>query len=353
MKQMLNTVFGAFLWFLTGTTLNAQSFEVGMTDLAGQIAARSQSNTATTLAISPFQHLDGSCSQMSVHIVDELILNLLMSGGPLQLVERSQLQSILDELAFSGSGLVDATAPQEIGRLLGAEAWVVGTITTIGDRYRISAKLIETETGKLFSAAAVSIPRTDTLKDFEGRLIPGGCAFDLSSSRSGDQGQQLGASRLRTNEALASRTDEQLLLEVVRISTEIDEGKVEVFQRVTNQSDRRVRLVYLQETATAFDDHAQSFWSSNVAGVGRCGGSYNGCFNDATILDAGEVIQISYRMHLRQLFDSRSRLSSSPPVKPIAAPNFLTFRGQFRFYTGENDREYEERSLSLADVPVP
>ena len=63
-------------------------------------------------------------------------------------IDAGQRDEILAELNFSNSGCSDETCQLEIGKLLSAEYIVVGDIGRIGERYLITAKLLETETSR-------------------------------------------------------------------------------------------------------------------------------------------------------------------------------------------------------------
>jgi len=135
------------------------------------------------LAISAFPHSDGSCSETSNYIVDELVLSIFTETQNLQIVERSQLQAVFDELALNQSGMVDLSSANELGKVLGVEALVVGSVTTLGDQLRIFARLIDTETGTVFAGAATTVLNTDTIKALAGNRTSG-CAFSSNTPSS-------------------------------------------------------------------------------------------------------------------------------------------------------------------------
>ena len=158
----------------------------GINQLAAQIVERSASADRTTIAISSFPHVDDSCSELSNFLVDELVLSLFsLPDNHLSIIERSQLGRIFAELELSMSGAVDINTTRELGRIHGVETLLVGTLTTIGDDLRINARLIDTETAQVFSAAAVNIPRTSTIEELMSRPAAGGCTMMQASSGTG------------------------------------------------------------------------------------------------------------------------------------------------------------------------
>ncbi|MBB3192405.1 FlgO family outer membrane protein [Halomonas cerina] len=177
---------------LSGAALAQSGIEDGIDALARQIVARSSSSASdqTTIAISSFPHVDDTCSELSNFLVDELVLSLFsIPDGNLQIIERSQLSRIFAELELSMSGAVDANTTQELGRIHGVDTLLVGSLTTLGDDLRVNSRLINTETGQVFSAAAVNIPKTSTIETLMQRPSASGCTMTPSGAQRGGGGQ--------------------------------------------------------------------------------------------------------------------------------------------------------------------
>ena len=156
----------------------SSSVAEGINQLASQIVARSVAADRTTIAIAAFPHVDDTCSELSNFLVDELVLSFFsMPDAKLSIIERSQLDRIFSELELSLSGAVDVNTTQELGRVHGVDTLLVGTLSTIGDDLRVNARLIDTETARVYSAAAVNIPRTSTYEELMERPAAGGCTM--------------------------------------------------------------------------------------------------------------------------------------------------------------------------------
>ncbi|MGK7912161.1 MAG: CsgG/HfaB family protein [Synechococcus sp.] len=61
--------------------------------------------------------------------VNELLVNKLVQDGTYSVIERSRINAILAEQDLGASGRVDASTAAEIGRILGVEAVIFGTVT--------------------------------------------------------------------------------------------------------------------------------------------------------------------------------------------------------------------------------
>ena len=81
----------------------------------------------------------------SDYVLDELSA-VLVNNGHLIVVDRANLDKIRQELGFNVSGEVSDASMQEIGQMLGAQALVTGSLTSIADLRRVMFKVIMTET---------------------------------------------------------------------------------------------------------------------------------------------------------------------------------------------------------------
>src|SRR3954469_9379319 len=94
----------------------AGSVEQGLAQLAQQIVTKLKAANKTALAVLPFPNADGTCSVLSTFIADELIQSLLnVPGSGLEIVERWQLQAVLDQLKLGGSELLDPETTKKVG----------------------------------------------------------------------------------------------------------------------------------------------------------------------------------------------------------------------------------------------
>ncbi len=79
--------------------------------------------------------------------------NELFRFEKFQVVERGLMERILAEQNFQMSGCVSNECLVEIGRLVGAQQTVGGSIGKVGDVYSISARIIDVGTGEILQVA--------------------------------------------------------------------------------------------------------------------------------------------------------------------------------------------------------
>ena len=81
--------------------------------------------------------------------VREIISSAFVNTGKYNIVERSLLERVMSEQAFSISGAVDDSQASEIGRLAGANKIVLSVITLAGGRNMLSIKLVDVNTASV------------------------------------------------------------------------------------------------------------------------------------------------------------------------------------------------------------
>jgi TolB-like protein len=109
--------------------------------------------TKTTVAVMPFSFTgpDSSLKPLERGFA-ELVTTDLSRVKALTVVDRSRLQSILDEIKLQQTGAVDSTTTVRAGKLIQAGTLVQGSILQTGDRLRADAALVSVATSQVSAA---------------------------------------------------------------------------------------------------------------------------------------------------------------------------------------------------------
>ena len=119
------------------------------------------------VAVLPFSYTDKHASNDGV-VISERLLTCIINKRDLEVIERGLLEKVLSELNLQRSGVIDASSIKGLGKILGVEALVAGTLTKRSDgRIEINARLIKTETAAVIAAAAEVI-----VPDWEAATAP-------------------------------------------------------------------------------------------------------------------------------------------------------------------------------------
>jgi TolB-like protein len=139
-KYLAGTI--SFMTFLfVGVLANAQNVSL---DKAVKDAATEIGNTIpakSKLAVLSFK---SDSDRMSGYIIEELTTEIVNQRKQ-TVVDRAQLDLIRQEMDFQLSGEVSDESAQAIGKKLGAQSIVSGSLELLGDSYRFRIKVIEVE----------------------------------------------------------------------------------------------------------------------------------------------------------------------------------------------------------------
>ena len=93
-------------------------------------------------------NIQSNSTDLSEYIIDELIANAV-NDKLFDVVDRQQLDLIRTEQNFQVSGEVDDNTALTIGRFVGAQTIVSGTLRNIGNQHRIAIRALEVQTARV------------------------------------------------------------------------------------------------------------------------------------------------------------------------------------------------------------
>lgn len=99
-----------------------------------------------TIAVLDFESI-GSEEHLG-KAVSEIMRTELIDTNRYRVVERSQINKTISEQRFQKSGLIDDKSAVELGKLLGADLIVIGSVVKIGTSYTINSRMIDMKTGE-------------------------------------------------------------------------------------------------------------------------------------------------------------------------------------------------------------
>ena len=109
------------------------------------------------IAILPFSYLDKRKSDGGA-IVSERLTTRIVKLKKYQVIERALLENLIQEQHLETSGAVSPETAKQIGKVLGVDAVISGTLLDIEDgMVEVNARLIKTESAEVINTASVSI----------------------------------------------------------------------------------------------------------------------------------------------------------------------------------------------------
>lgn len=135
-----------------------ESLDQRLAELSRQITGKIEAGQKRTIAVLEFTDLQGNVTDFGRYVAEELITRLYDSSK-FKVIERQLLNKVISEQKLSLTGVIDPASAKRLGNILGVDAIVSGTIADRGESLKVNARLISTETGEVFSAAAAEITK--------------------------------------------------------------------------------------------------------------------------------------------------------------------------------------------------
>lgn len=106
-----------------------------------------------TIAVVDFDGKGVSDTEASA-LSDELEIQVSSFSNRYTFIERNRLGELLEEQGLQQSGCVTSECAVEIGKLLGADKIIIGSISKVGDTYSVTAKIILVESGAIINSVS-------------------------------------------------------------------------------------------------------------------------------------------------------------------------------------------------------
>ncbi len=150
--------------FLQPLAWGGDGVREGVRHLAGAVAATVDAKNIRSLAVIPFRKIDGHVTLLGVHLSEELIPELDDWGLGDRIVERAELNDLLQEMKLGESGVIDPKTAARVGKVLGAEAIVIGTISDLDRYFEVVGKLVDVQTGRVMRSSRFRVAATAALR---------------------------------------------------------------------------------------------------------------------------------------------------------------------------------------------
>jgi len=139
-----------------------ETLDTQLDNLVNQIISTLSDHDKSKIAIIEFSDIEGNITNLGRYVAEELTTKLYRTKQ-FEIVERQLMNKLLQEQNLSLHGYIDIDTEVGIGKVLGADAIVSGSITDLGNSIKINARLISPESGKVFSVASVKIIKDETV----------------------------------------------------------------------------------------------------------------------------------------------------------------------------------------------
>ncbi len=129
-------------------------------DLATQLSREIDKRGITRIAVLTVTDASHDKNRpLGNYLTDKLTISLYNTGST-TVVERSQLDRVIDELALTMTGRFDDASIKQIGHLLGVDAVIISTYAEIGVRdVEVNSRIVDVETGAVLGVGSIHVSR--------------------------------------------------------------------------------------------------------------------------------------------------------------------------------------------------
>jgi TolB-like protein len=118
------------------------------------------------LAVFAFEENDDATAERKLgSTISDMMVTILSKGNRYRLYERAQLDKVLSEQALGQSGAIEPQTAVEVGKLIGVNIVLVGSISKLDDRFELDARIIEAGSGEIRQAANSSVKDEEKLRE--------------------------------------------------------------------------------------------------------------------------------------------------------------------------------------------
>jgi len=145
--------------------VNLGPMQAQFKDLADQLSISMKGHHISRLAILPLADAaQNPNTPLGNYLTDKLTNQVYMTSSA-KVIERSQLQKVMDEQHLSLSAVFDDASVKRIGGLLGVDAVIMGAYAEMGlDSIEVNVRSVAVETAEVVGVGSVLIPRASVEK---------------------------------------------------------------------------------------------------------------------------------------------------------------------------------------------
>ena len=88
-------------------------------------------------------------SDLEAATLTDRLRSEMVTVGAFVVVERGQMEMLLEEQGFQQTGCTSAECAVEVGKLLGVQKMITGSIGKLGELYTVDARMFDVQTGEI------------------------------------------------------------------------------------------------------------------------------------------------------------------------------------------------------------
>ena len=133
--------------------------------LAEKLTASSGQGEIKKIAVADFTGPGETITGIGEYFSDKLTIKLFASGRFSDVMERKQLKQIISSIKIEHSGYFDQNSVTKYGKMIGVDSMVIGAVKDMGSYLDVTAKIVQSKTGRIQGAADVRVIKDESVKN--------------------------------------------------------------------------------------------------------------------------------------------------------------------------------------------
>ena len=152
---------GLVLAFFAAMIIVPNIFADEYDTIAAELSDSAKELKSPKIALVPFSYSGtGVKDDGGGNVVSDRLTTKIVKLKKFQVIDRESLQKVLEEQKLQTSGVVDPETAKKIGKVLGVEAIITGSLTNMsGGMVEVNAKLIRTETAEIINVSSAKVEK--------------------------------------------------------------------------------------------------------------------------------------------------------------------------------------------------
>ena len=138
---------------LTIATQNDNNIDNAVKKISTQISETLIKQQKSKVAVMVFTTTEKKITKLGIYLADKLTNSLFPYQHKFEVVDRMHLEKVLSEMKLGMTGLQDPNSIQQLGKMIGADAIVTGSLTILSSKVDINTRLIGTERSNVLAIA--------------------------------------------------------------------------------------------------------------------------------------------------------------------------------------------------------
>jgi TolB-like protein len=173
MRILKGIFYGAalvFLAFFQAPEGLSEDLRAGIDQLAQKVNEAVPEGRELKIAIIDFPDLQGTTCDLGRYIANRLTTQL-SQNQKISVIERQQVGKTLTDLKFSTSDLGDPKNVKQLGKTIGADTLVMGSISDMDKQIDVDARMIDIESNKTLKGATATVNKDSAVE----KMMANGC----------------------------------------------------------------------------------------------------------------------------------------------------------------------------------